>query len=379
MAFMKWRGTRKRGRYYASYYEKDKVKGKLLKRWKPLLRDRESASKMFRDLQVNLDRAKAGLSQSRMWQQFLDEYIKWFAKLKHASTVERVSIVFKHLVRLFPIVDLMDITPKLLDDYVVLRKEGGTSPSTINRELSAITKAVKRAKKWGYEVHDLSDVEKLEVPDEEKHCFSPHEIKVMREKSDPLFHMIILMGLYQGFRRGDFLGVRWQDINWDASVVTLGNGWRAKGGKQVTLPLHRKLVAPLKAWQVVCGSPVQVIPWDQTPEKLSEMFTAFLRDCGIEKGTLHSLKHTYITNLKRKKVFGDHARLLGRHEDSRTTDEYTHLEVEDLRECNDRLDFDEPTGAATSGMIESVGAKVDQDDGGKEPQVSVVVSGLVAS
>ena len=60
----------------------------------------------------------------------------------------------------------------------------------------------------------------------------------------------------------------------------------------------------------------------------------------IPRGSLHSLKHTFVTNLKRKDVSSGKIQKLARHEDLRTQDIYTHLEVEDLREGIERLDFE---------------------------------------
>jgi integrase len=299
---------------------------------------------MLREIDRNRDLKSVGLAQTVAWPLFRADYMKHLKTEGCApSTLVRVEIILRHLERLFPITNLMDITPRLLDDFKSARRDEEIDPATINRELSAIKAAVRQGKRWQFQVHDLSDVSKVKVPEKVSVSFTHEELKTMIEKADPLFRMFILMGLYAGLRREEMLQLRWTNVNWDRKTLILGDGWKTKTGRIRVLPLHPKLEAALISWKAVCGASERVVQWDRAPHQLSGMFTHFLRKrCGIARGSLHSLRHTFVTALKRKDVSGAKVQKLAGHASARTTEIYTHLDVRDLEEGVSRLNFDEP-------------------------------------
>lgn len=342
MAFIRWRGSDERGKFYGVWYER--IGGKRKKKWKPLSRDKKTAERMLREIERNLDLKGAGMAQSVSWKQLRTEYLKFLTNAGCASsTLVRVGIILNHFERLYPITGLMDVTPKLLDDYKGVRKEEGIEPATINRELSAIKAAIKQARRWQYQAHDLGDVAKMKEVDKARECFTNADVQNMLVKADPMFRMLILLGLYAGLRREEMLQLRWRDVDWDRKVLVLGDGWLTKTRRIRLQPVGPELEGALRKWQGACGSRSErVIQWDRAPHQLSGMFTHFLRKrCGIAKGSLHALRHTFITRLAQGNVVGSKVQRLAGHTSGRTTEIYTHLGVEDLRESVTRLDYGE--------------------------------------
>lgn len=338
----------KRGEmYHAAWYVREG--GKRKKRWKSLSRDERTARRMLREIERNVELKSVGLRQSIPWRDFEEKYLDWFKGTHRPSTVIRIGIIFRHLTRLYPIQSLTDVTHELMDRYLVTRKDmEGIDPATINRELGAIRAAINKARKWKHETSDLRDVERLPVPEKEAVVFTDEQIWTMLDRADPLFRMIILLGLYAGLRRGEMLQVRWQDIDWSGPVPIMTVGcdvWITKTGDIRKIPLGPKLAEPLRAWKAVCGNSENLIPWKHAPHQLTNMFTYFLRKrCGVKEGSIHSLRHTFVTRLQQKDVHGGKVQRLAGHKNYRTTERYTHLNVGDLIEPVCRLDFDRPQG-----------------------------------
>lgn len=350
MAWLMWRGTERRGRWYGSWSET--VSGKRKKMWRALSRDKKTSERMLHEIERNIDLKGMGMAQSAAWPKFRADYMKHLKIECAASTLVRVDIILKHLERLFPVTTLMDITPRLLDDYKAARRGETIDPATINRELSAIKAAIRQGKRWQYQVNDLSDVTKLKMVEKVRVSFTPAELKTMIEKADPLFRMLILIGLYAGLRREEMLQLRWSNVDWERKTLILGDGWKTKTGRIRVLPLHPQLEEALKSWMAVCGPSERVVQWDRASHQLSGMFTHFLRKrCGIARGSLHALRHTFITSLAQKDVVGSKVQKLAGHTSGRTTEIYTHLGVTDLSEAVSRLDYglsEGPGGSAGS-------------------------------
>lgn len=340
MAWLKWRGSEGRGRWYGSWSET--VSGKRRKVWKALSRDKKTAERMLREIERNIDLRGAGLAQPIEWRQFREEYLKHMTSTgKAASTLVRIKIIFKHLEDFCPITNLMQLTPKLLDDYKGDRKSKGIEPATVNREISAIKAAIKRARRWQFQAHDLDPVDKLPVIDKPRECFTNADIQVMLANADPMFRIIILLGLYAGLRREEMLQLRWSDIKWTDKLMVLGSGWKTKTNTVRHQPIPPTLEVALARWKEVCPAESErVIQWNHQPHQLSGMFTHFLRKrCGIAKGCLHALRHTFITALAQKDVIGSKVQKLAGHKSGRTTEIYTHLRVADVWEAVNRLDY----------------------------------------
>lgn len=349
MAWLKWRGSESRGCWHAMWGET--AGGKRRKRSRALSRDKKTAERMLREIERNLDLKGAGMAQTVTWKDFREAYMKHMKAEGGAdSTLVRVNIILNHLERLYPVTDLKDITPRLLDDYKAARRDEDIDPATINRELSAIKAAVRQGRRWNYQVNDLSDVGKLKVPEKARVSFTPAEIRVMLERADPMFRLLTMLGLYAGLRREEMLQLRWKDVNWEEKVLVLGDGWLTKTRRIRLQPIHPHLEEALRRWQAVCaGASERVVQWDRAAHQLSGMYTHFLRArCGIARGSLHALRHTFITTLAQKDVVGSKVQKLAGHTSGRTTEVYTHLGVADLWEAVNRLDYGAPVGAGGS-------------------------------
>lgn len=207
------------------------------------------------------------------------------------------------------------------------RKDGktGLSPKTVHNVHVMLHKALHDAVRWSYlprNVAAYSDPPKQTSSGKAMRTWTPEELRSFLEyvADDPLYAAWVLSA-NTGMRRGEVLGVRWQDIDFDRrrlsirqtiiSVdyrVEIGEPKTARGRRSVALDsgtvtalrTHRVKQNQLKlmlgeAWQdndlVFCrddGSPVH-------PDRFTQMFDKHVRDSGLPRIRLHDLRHTHAT------------------------------------------------------------------------------------
>ena len=221
-------------------------------------------------------------------------------------------------------------------------------PATINREVSILRRAAAVGKQRGYIAADLGSVAKLPVAKKRPVFFSEAEIKVMLEKSDPYWRTVVNLGYYAGLRLGEMLHLEWQDIDFERQELRVApkEDWTPKDRESREIDPHPTLAEHLKAWKAVSAQHKSVLPWDRRTHQFSMMFSAFLRRCGIARGSLHSLRHTFASHLAMADVnLLKIARLMG-HSNVQTTQIYSHLQPSSLREAVFRLPAIQPGQAA---------------------------------
>jgi integrase len=165
-------------------------------------------------------------------------------------------------------------------------------------------------------------------------------------RSTPLA-LPVLLAVTTGMRRGEILGLRWQDVDLDGGVVTVqqaleetraGVRWKqpktARGRRLVTLPTvavealrryreQRELAGPTRpeGLAVTCGDGH---PW--RPDEFTRAFARAVRRAGLGPMRFHDLRHTHATLLLRQ---GVHPKIvserLGHSTVGITLDTYSHV------------------------------------------------------
>ncbi len=161
----------------------------------------------------------------------------------------------------------------------------------------------------------------------------------------------LLIGACSGLRRGELLGLRWQDVDRETGVVTAsqnlvkpvgeslvlkGTKAEAEDARVVLLPAvaldelvaeHKRQAAHMlrePGWNregvVFCDRRGQ---W-RNPDTFTHHVGALLRECGIEGVDLHSFRHTHATIMH--ELGADITIIRGRqgHSDVRMTERYVH-------------------------------------------------------
>lgn len=116
---------------------------------------------------------------------------------------------------------------------------------------------------------------------------------------DKRCYVLLLLCLVCGLRRGEALGLRWQDVDTANGCITINRQRQRINGKYHSRPLksrsaHRVLALPPEVMRIIQQQPRTVSGWiiDATPEQLRNDHLAAIRALHLPPVTIHGLRHT---------------------------------------------------------------------------------------
>lgn len=211
------------------------------------------------------------------------------------------------------------------DLFTELSKGTFLNANTVRGYHQLISSILSKAVKWGYIPFNPAtnaELPKLK-PAEAVHLDEADARKLLTLlQNEPIrYRAPITFDLLSGLRRGELLGLRWTDIDFNSETITIAqtSGYVAGTGIYVDTPKNKTSSRPLKlsrtafmlleeyrAWQntqrELCGD-----RWSDKdrriftneegapihPDALTKWFTDFAKRCGFAGVHLHSLRHTY--------------------------------------------------------------------------------------
>lgn len=238
----------------------------------------------------------------------------------------------------------------------------GIGPRSVQNVRAVIRSALNDAVKWNLidsnpAVH--TSIARVPKADRTGLTFAQGKT-LLAEVAEDRFHALYVLAAVCGMRRGECLGLRWSDIDYEKreirirqQVIVTGNRstiTRLKtDGSSRTVPMLLMVESSLRrrrellqeerafagsAWQdhdLVFPSRVGT-PY--APANLYKQYKAHLKRAGLPDASFHSLRHTAASFLVAMNVHPRIAmRILG-HTDVKTTMEiYSHAQQDDLREA----------------------------------------------
>lgn len=194
---------------------------------------------------------------------------------------------------------LATITPDLIGQHRdKLQNEEGFAPGTVNRYLSALSKAFSNAVKEWHWLPDnpLRRVSKKSEPRGRVRFLSDEERARLLDacrKSDcrPLY-LLVLFAITTGMRRGELLGLRWPDIDLERGIAVLHN---TKNGDRRSVPIVPEVADILREHGKVrrIGNDL-VFKSDDASEVwgFDKAWYAALKQAKIKDFRFHDLRHT---------------------------------------------------------------------------------------
>lgn len=313
---------RKRGKSYSAYWRED---GKVVE--KSLGTDSRMAKIKSAEIEKQLLDKRKGINKEIGWDDFKEKYLTFISSDHAKDTVVRAKSVFNNFDRAMKIRWLTDLTPEVIEEFKVIRKEMGIMGSTINRELTTLKTTMKMAADWGYASTNIWGVRKLPTVKRHPVFFTMEVIDKLIKASDPFWRVVIHIGLYAGLRMGEILNLRWTEIDFKRNVlkVTPNDEWQPKDREAREIPLHSDLAECLKAWQKASPGQINVVPWNHKPNILSVNFSRLRKRAGIANGSLHTLRHSFASHLAIQGVDLNRIRVMMGHSSIVTTQIYAHL------------------------------------------------------
>ncbi len=258
---------------------------------------------------------------------------------------------------------LAEIEPRDIKQFMLhlSKKQIGTlkdgSPRTMSRDgVRKVLATVKALLATAFEdgvirVNPAANV-RLPIPErdddaaERRRALSPEQLQRVLALVRPDYRLLISFLAATGLRIGECVALRWGDVDLDAGTIRvrrtfskgeLGPPKSRFGTRTVPLPSglannirkHRSQSSHTAATDPVFSSPTggMLAPGNL----LARVMKPAAREAGVPWATLHSLRHTYATNLFRagcnvKQV----QRLLGHHSAAFTLETYVHVLPEDM-------------------------------------------------
>lgn len=214
-------------------------------------------------------------------------------------------------------------------------------PTTVNGYIRKIKACFNVAIKFGLlEKNPAKHWAKLREVEKQRKIFNDIEYKkLLSVISDESFKYLVLFGYYTGCRVGELVNLQWNDINLKEKFIEIRNKekFTTKTGKNRKIPISKKLLTIINEMKKAKGEDfvfMQKHGKKFTKDRATRFMKRYLKKANLpEYLTFHCLRHTFITTLLRKGISIYIVKSLAGHSDIKTTEIYSHLVTDDLREA----------------------------------------------
>lgn len=342
-------------------------------RWRVRWRDDKNRqrSKSFdrqrlaRDFMIKLEHETREGSYMEPSEMTLKEYLlKWIDSYSAgiAPNTERgYRVNLNHIINILGGIPVQKIIPSDIENaYKKLgEKLSGTSVLYIHRTLNIALKDAEKQKIIRRNPCDFVDAPK-------KSKFKPSFVepndvpKYLKIFEGHYLYPAVCLAMFCGLRRGEILGLQWQDVKWNKGLIIIRNNMTddglgdPKNGESRNVPLTKAMENVLKKqkkkqqyfmelmWDEYFRSDFIVTHDDGTiisPRALSKTFTRMIESNDVEKIRFHDLRHTAASLMLNEgidlKVISE---ILGHSSISITADIYGHILDEKKKQAAHKLD-----------------------------------------
>lgn len=186
-----------------------------------------------------------------------------------------------------------------IKEIVTSRKR---SPSTVVRYLAALsTVYTKAVKEWKWVPRDMNPMPDVKKPKEAKgrvRFLSDEERVALLEscarRKNKSLHTIVILALSTGARRGEILGLHWEDVSFEHRRIILRD---TKNGETRSVPLVAVAYDLMKEYSKVrrMDTPLvfpRVGKEGDKPMSIREAWVSAVEDAGIADFRFHDLRHS---------------------------------------------------------------------------------------
>ena len=314
-----------------------------------------------------VEKRRAGVGFGEVARQWLDLHSKPNLR-SHEDNEERFT---KHVAVFFGDCPLIAITATRILEFRAKLQSGGLAPRTVNLVLALVRSILRFAVANSHIAASPTDRlgrGKLMLPVEKSKLAPPiadredvgRLLATVRDLGDELtrpdLHPLFALLAYTGLRRGEALGLRWGDVDLERRMITVRRSYegQTKSSKHRTVPIPTALAAVMKAhhladpWKGELCFPNASGEMFSRNAKLEILFRRALERARLPRIRVHDLRHVFASHF----VMGGGdiftlQRILGHSTPQLTSDTYAHLSPRHLVGEADRVEYPEPTHAAT--------------------------------
>lgn len=329
----------------------------------------KDAERFLREKLHELDRGAYVAPDRRTFQEhaeaWLEDYVQVNVRQTTAESYE--TLLRKHAFPAFGQMPVAKITPADIQRLLAQKIKAGLSKRRVQYLHRVIHGCLQYAVQLEIVARNVADAVKPPQADKrEAPYLTPDQVLDLREAVDGHWlEMVIILAAYTGMRRGEILGLKWEDVDFESRILRVrrslvptktGSKFQepktAKGRRSIHL--QDSLVAELKRHKarqaaqklrlgavyqdngLVCarddGTPI-------SPSSVTHGFTLVLEKAGLPKIRFHDMRHTHASLLLTQ---GWHPKMvqerLGHSTINLTLDTYSHVMPILHQEAAQRLD-----------------------------------------
>jgi integrase len=266
---------------------------------------------------------------------------------------------------------LRQISAALINQYIADRVAEGRSGRTINMEIGALRRLLKRAKLWRRLCDDVkllpqrSEIGRALMPEEKLRLISAAKQRPEWDNA----RLAMALALHTTMRSCEIRSLRWRDVDLMDQELTVCRS-KTEAGRR-TIPLNRDALAAIlelrERAKILCGEPLSpdwyVFPHAEGSTKpdpthpMKSWRTAWrklTRAAGLAGLRFHDLRHHAITELAESQASDQTVMAIAGHLSRRMLEHYSHIRREAKRRAVTALETHLPvtqTQAAEGGYV----------------------------
>lgn len=275
--------------------------------------------------------------------QFKDEYIQHIKPTISAAYLRSIKLSFSQFEKALGDIQLTEIDMRKIDNFITstfARTKRGAH--LYYRTLkAAFTKAVA----WGYiEENIFKKIKFPRVPKKHPVFITFEELKVIISLTqEQVLKDLFTTAFYTGMRQGEIVNMQWNWIDFNNEVIQTkcSDEFQTKSKKERIIPINDNLKSVLLSikYRTKYNSSTNYVFTNSkgiklTQDYVTKKFKKASRKSGLnDEIHFHTLRHSFASNLVQKGVSLYVVKELLGHENISTTQIYSHLQSENLREA----------------------------------------------
>jgi integrase len=270
-------------------------------------------------------------ANSQTFREFaMEVYSPWAKENKRSDETYKIAALVEH----FGDKKLSKITTKMIEEYMILRKNGLTrygrerSAASVNRELTVLSRIYSLAiREKLVRSNPAAGVKKFHEDNKRVRYLLPKEEKsLLAQCKNERAHLrpIIILAIHTSLRRGEILKLTKSDVDLFRNVLHVRN---TKNGKDRLVQINKTARAELLRLVKQAGDHEHLFQNPKTNTYIKDVKHAFQgarKDAKLVNFRFHDLRHTFGSRLAEQGVDSFTIMELMGHSDLRMTERYVH-------------------------------------------------------
>jgi len=290
-----------------------------------------------------------------LYRDFLDRFLKEVAEptLKPKTVYSYEWLIRLHIKPNLGHLPITKIRPDHLQTLYAEKLSDGLSKRSVQHMHAVIRRSLNQALRWGLIYQNPTSRVTAPTPDKRPHAtLTADQAKHLLESSKSYrLYPVYVLAITTGMRMGEILGLRWEDVRFEAGSLSVNQTIQLYKGKPLlgepktaasrrTISLTKLALEALNdierseglVFRTKNGTPYN-------PRNVGRDFEKALARAGLARIRFHDLRHTAATLLLKENVHPKIVQeMLGHSSISLTLDTYSHILPDIQKEATEKMD-----------------------------------------